>query len=109
VSRTVEQHPHDRRLGGARTEMETQLKIPDYVIWGELADETVLLNLDTGVYFSLDGVGARFWKLLSQGLAENAMLKQLEDEYEVEAAALRIDIDSLVRELAAEGLIDRVE
>lgn len=89
--------------------MEAQLRIPDHVIWGVLNDEVVLLNLDTGVYFSLDGVGRRVWELLSEGVAADAMVQRLNDEYEVEPAALRIDIDSLVRELAAEGLVAEVE
>jgi coenzyme PQQ synthesis protein D (PqqD) len=89
--------------------MERQLKISDQVIWGALDDEIVLLNLDTGVYFSLDGLGRRFWELLSEGVALDAMLQRLNDEYEVEAAVLRIDIDSLVLQLAGEGLIVGVE
>jgi len=69
----------------------------------------VLLNLDTGVYFSVDGVGRRFWELLSEGVAVDAMLQRLNDEYEVEAAVLRMDLDSLVRQLTAEGLIAGAE
>jgi len=86
-----------------------QLRIPDQVIWCALDDEIVLLNLNTGVYFSLNSTGRRFWELLSEGVAMDAMLPRLSDEYEVEAAVLRIDIDSLVRQLAAEGLIAEVE
>jgi len=85
------------------------LKIPDQVVWAALQDDIVLLNLDTGVYFSLDGVGRRFWELLSEGVAVDAMLQRLNDEYEVEAAVLRMDLDSLVRQLTAEGLIAGAE
>ena len=79
------------------------------MVWAALQDDIVLLNLDTGVYFSLDGVGRRFWELLSEGVAVDAMLQRLNDEYEVEAAVLRMDLDSLVRQLTAEGLIAGAE
>ena len=79
------------------------------MIWCALDDEIVLLNLNTGVYFSLNSTGRRFWELLSKGVAVDAMLPRLSDEYEVEAAVLRMDLDSLVRQLTAEGLIAGAE
>ena len=33
------------------------------VVWTALGDEVMILKLDSGIYFGLDQVGARIWKL----------------------------------------------
>ena len=36
-----------------------RMKISENVVWRDLDGEIVILNLTSGVYFSVDGVGAR--------------------------------------------------
>ena len=44
-----------------------QFVVHPSVICRELSGETVLLNLESGVYYGLDAVGTRVWQLLMQG------------------------------------------
>ena len=84
------------------------VKIPEDVMWRDLGDEVVILNLATGIYFSMAGVGRRFWELVTAGVtARDELLRRMAAEYEVDAAELKRDLDSLVNDLAAEGLISR--
>jgi hypothetical protein len=75
------------------------------VICRELAGETVLLNLQSGVYYGLDGVGTRAWQLLLQDKTLGDVCAIMVDEYGVAPDVLRDDISSLVRELYDKGLV----
>ena len=65
----------------------------------------MLLNLGTERYFSLDPVGARIWKLLSETRSIDATVGGLLAEFEVDEATLRRDVEELVRKLVAKGLL----
>lgn len=68
-------------------------------------DEAIIINLSTGVYYSMDRVGARIWSLLEGHHDLEAIAALLESEYAVPLATLRTDVDRLVEELRAEGLV----
>jgi hypothetical protein len=83
--------------------------VPDAVITRELDGETILLNLDTGIYFGLDKVGTDVWRaILAAGTLEEA-LGRVQSEYDVDPAVLRTDFLRLVDELLAKGLLQRAE
>ena len=82
------------------------IKISDNVVWRDLEGEIVILNLTSGVYFSVDGVGTRIWILMAEQVATEEIVRQLIAEFEVEEAQLRSDMESLVKDLAGQGLIE---
>ena len=47
---------------------DAKLFVPPHVISRRVGDEAVLLNLESGIYFGLDGVGKRIWDSLNEGL-----------------------------------------
>ena len=81
------------------------LHIPDDVAFRKINDETILLNLETGIYFGLDAVGSRFLELLEQtgdlAAAHRAMLK----EFDVTPGVLEADLLRLSKEMCAKGLL----
>lgn len=70
-----------------------------------VGDETVILDLASGKYFGLDPVGTRLWHLLAQGHGLDQACTELQGEYDVEEPRLRQDIEKLVGELLAHGLL----
>ena len=48
---------------------DTRLAIPAPVMSRLVGDETVLLDLESGMYFGLDGVGQRIWEAIAEGTA----------------------------------------
>ena len=85
-----------------------RIKVPEQVVFRELENETVLLNLSTGFYFGLDDVGTRMWLALEKhGTLEEAAFDLL-DEFEVDAAQLQRDLQTLARELCDQGLLEVV-
>ena len=75
-------------------------------ISADLADEVVILGLKSGVYYGLDAVGARIWSLIQEPRAVGDIRDTLVEEYQVEPKRCERELLALLRELAAEGLIE---
>jgi coenzyme PQQ synthesis protein D (PqqD) len=72
----------------------------------EVEGEAVILNLADGVYYGLDGVGARVWELLRQPRSVAELCDTLVAEYEVDAETARRDLLELLGELSARRLVE---
>jgi hypothetical protein len=81
--------------------------VNDSVICAELDGESVLLHVETGVYFGLNQVGSDIWRYLTEGLAESEMLANLEAEYDADPNQLRVDLEKFLAALDEKGLISR--
>lgn len=77
----------------------------DEVLCQVLDGEAVLLDLESGTYFGLDPVGTRLWQLAAEGKTLGAIHACMLDEFDVEAAVLRCDLQALLDRLLASGLI----
>jgi coenzyme PQQ synthesis protein D (PqqD) len=75
------------------------------VVYRELNGEIVLVHLGTDRIYALNETGALFWELLVAGRDRAAIRAQLLQEFAVEPAALDVEIDALVAELARAGLV----
>jgi hypothetical protein len=83
----------------------TQITVAKHVMARVVGNESVLLNLETGTYFGLDPIGSRVWQLLEQNLELEEIKQRLLAEYEVTATKLDVDLQSLLLDLQAQGLI----
>ena len=70
-----------------------------------IADETVILHLETEQYFGLSGVGSRLWALLEHGTDADRAVKMLAAEYEAEPELVRSDVHALLSNLMASHLV----
>lgn len=68
-------------------------------------DGSVLINLQSGKVFSLNGVGAQIWTMLEQGTSFDGVLDALSREYNLPAAELEDDLDDFINELARKDLL----
>jgi len=71
-----------------------------------LGDEAAILHMRSGVYYGLDPVGARIWKLLDQPKSVEDLRAVILDEYEVEPGICESDLLALLEKLRTEGLIE---
>ncbi len=72
----------------------------------QIEGECVLLNIDNERYFGLNEVGTRMWTTLTSAQSIQAAYEALLYEYQVDAEQLQQDLQSLVEELAKNGLIE---
>ncbi len=89
--------------------LNDRVAIPEDVVFQKVGEETVLLNLEGGVYYGLDPVGSRFWELLLEGGSLRAAFERMVEEYDVTPETLERDLLRLAQELAAKGLIKTVD
>jgi hypothetical protein len=86
---------------------ERQWRVPKDVVFQTLGPEMVLLNLHTGVYWSLNESGARIWKEISSHGNEQKTLDALGSHYSASRSELRAAVQQLVEDLVREGLLER--
>ena len=72
----------------------------------DLAGESVILNLKSGVYYGLDPLGATVWGLIQKPKSLSEVRDAVLQEYEVEPERCERDLMALFQELAEEGLVE---
>lgn len=77
------------------------------VVFRDLSGETVLLNLDSGVYYGLDAVGTRVWQLLAEALPLATVCSTMQEEYAVGPDEIERDVLRLVGDLCDKRLVTR--
>lgn len=81
------------------------VKVSDNVLFQDIEGECVLLNMDSELYFGLDGVGTRVWQLLSENSSTENAVEKLVTEFEVDKETVRRDLAKLLDELKIEKLV----
>ncbi len=70
-----------------------------------VGDETVLLDLSSGIYFGLDGVGRRIWESITEGHNVGEIATTISSEYEVDESRAQTDVIEFTAELLERGLL----
>jgi hypothetical protein len=99
-------------VGGAaaRVVLETAVAVAsDQQISSQLGDETVILDLEDGVYYGLDPVGTSIWRLLQEPRPIAEIRDRIVEEYDVDPERCERELLALLRDLAERRLIDVLE
>jgi len=75
-------------------------------IFSELQGEAVILDINSGVYYGLNQVGASIWNLIQDPKTVKEIRDALLAEYEVDSKACETDILILLEDLVTKGLIE---
>ena len=87
--------------------LSDHLRIPEEVLTSKVGEEMILLNLQTGMYHSLDPVGTRFLELLQNTSQLDAVHHALLQEFDVPTAKLETDLPKLSQEMVGRGLLGK--
>jgi len=68
----------------------------------------VILNIETGVYFGLNGSGGQIWRELVQHGSVEKTFESLKQQFDVEPDELRRDLDDLVNQLVEKRLVQPI-
>ena len=74
----------------------------------ELDQETVLMSIDAGAYYGLEGPARSIWEILETPLTFSALVDRLVEEYQVSPETCAADVEGFLSEMEREGLL-RVE
>ena len=86
--------------------LDTLVRVPKDVVFRELDGEAVILNLESGMYFGLDAIGTRIWRLVEEHGSLRAVWEGMQREFEAPGEALRSDLLTFIDELSAKGLVN---
>ena len=74
----------------------------------ELDQETVLMSINAGAYYGLEGPARSIWEKLETPLTFTQLVDSLVDEYRVSPETCASDVQKFLAEMEQEGLL-RVE
>jgi hypothetical protein len=75
------------------------------VIHQTLDGEVIVVNLDTGSYYSFDGVAAEIWAAVGRGLTVEEAVAEVADRYGASSDVAEPAVKRFLAELAQEELI----
>ena len=84
---------------------DQSFRVSPWTTHERLDDEVIIINLETGLYFALSGVGADAWTLLTKLGEADAIGLALAQRYEVEPELVRADLKPLFDRLVEEQLV----
>jgi len=75
----------------------------------DLGEESVILNLKSGVYYGLDPVGTRVWQLVQTPRTAADIRDARLEEYDVAPQRCVDDLSALLERMEMEGLIQVID
>lgn len=78
----------------------------DAVVEQRASESLVLVQIDSGRYYALDGTGDRIWQLCDGQRTLDEIVAAVSAHYGEDPATVRADAAELLEQLAAEGLVD---
>ena len=85
--------------------LDTTLTVPPQIMSRPVGDETVLLDLASGLYFGLDGVGQRIWQAVADGRKLSETVDIIVAEYDVDRDQATADVLQFASMLLERGLL----
>lgn len=80
-------------------------RVTDRFLVSLLAGETVLMDKQTGDYFGINKVGSTIWDLLQAPSTADALVSQLLDRYEVDAATCNTEVKQFLALLESKKML----
>lgn len=84
---------------------EGRFLISDDVVHRELDGETIVLSLESGLYYGLNATGSRVWRLIEEGATTAEMIDRISREFAHPVDEVRADVDALLAALQTKGLV----
>ena len=84
---------------------ETWIQRSDTVLSSPLSGAIVMMNIESGNYFDLDGTGARIWSLIESPRTVGDLCDELMVEFDVDRETCLSQVIEFIGELSANNLV----
>ncbi len=81
--------------------------IPERLLLQSVADEKVILDPDSGNYYTLDAIGSRMIDLFRESGSLEQTVERIVIEYQVQAETAHDDLIELLDHMAQHGLVQK--
>lgn len=75
------------------------------LLTAEVDGELLMMSVEQGRYFNLNGVGARIWELLAAPATVDGLVAALTDDYDVAPDQARLEVERFLSALRERGLL----
>ena len=79
------------------------------VVHEAIKDEVIMIDFESGNYYSLEGSGSLIWDLIVQGASRTTILAHVRAHYDIDGADLEASVDAFLNDLLGENLIFAVD
>jgi len=86
--------------------MIRSFKLKPSIVHEKFGDETVIVNLDSGNYYSADGMGSFIWGLVSDGASDADILQRIKTEFSGNSDEISRATAKFLDQLVEETLVD---
>jgi hypothetical protein len=86
-------------MNEAAISLQQRFRCTEGVMARPVGSEMVALNLETGVYYSFNELGALIWTELAQGRTPTAIVQRIGAEYDVATDVAERDLESFLAQL----------
>lgn len=87
-------------------QMTSRFKVNEKLVTSKIIDgEAIIINLASGMYYSLDKTGALVWMLIGGGYSLGESVDVLSARFSVPVERVREDMDRLVDDMVKQNLV----
>lgn len=84
----------------------TLLRRKAAVVGADVADDAILLDIDTGYFFQLNATGAKIWAFVEQPQTLGALCAHMAASYKVDVETCRSDVTEFVADLIERDVLE---
>lgn len=84
------------------------MRDPD-IIASDMDGETVMMSIERGEYYGLDGIGPFLWEQLAEPASLEELCRRVLREYEIDETTCRADVSAFIEDLIAKGVLRRAD
>ncbi len=88
--------------------LESVVRVSDSQVSALLGDEVVILELATGQYYGLEGIGPAVWKLIQQPARVRDVRDEIVRSFEVDESVCERDLLSLLEDMISRQILELV-
>ena len=91
------------------TDLSARVARNESIVFTELDDTVVMMDVEEGRYYELDPVGSSVWALLERAQSVAEVCEALGRQYEVAPERCREDVRGFLEELERLGVVRRMD
>jgi len=75
------------------------------IVFNQVDDDLVMMDIDQGSYFGLNPVGAAIWSRIENEISVGDLINKLLDEYDIDASVCKNDTLAFLESTVEKGFI----
>ena len=87
-------------------DLDTKLRQGQDHVATSIGDETAVMSIKRGRYYTVGSVAERIWQMLEAPVSPREITERLGEEYDIAPDRCKSEVDAFLVELIEEGLVE---